>query len=314
MKNGFLIGMALVAVAATAIGWLLADKRVVLIVASDSSEITVNRAPEAPVYAATAQPALKLDPIALPASELTAPAQAAASDRDLGATADTPVDAAEPESPSEPESAPSPDAASEEAPTTEDQDRSDSEPEALAEAASPSPGAVAAALVAQTSSQSATAKDAAKDEAKATTAKEAPKKPEVVYEGIGRLGHVALTAVPKKKKKGRRSSVVTPKTLYPMGQLDFDEVKLAQVMKRTDDQVLHCYREAGASRRGKVMAELTLTPEGKVQTAAVSDSTVNDRRVERCVQDLVRGLVFPKGTTNKPARVTYYWELSPSGA
>ena len=42
MKNGYLFGMVGVAIAATAVGWLLADKRVVLIVASDSSEITVN--------------------------------------------------------------------------------------------------------------------------------------------------------------------------------------------------------------------------------------------------------------------------------
>lgn len=298
MKNGFLFGMVVVAVGAAAIGWLLADKRVVLIVASDSSEITVNRRgaterPSEPTHVAVAAQSLTLDPIPLPTpSDPTNPAPTTAPEAAPAAAEDAA------EEPTDAASRPAPEVAG-----------ASSEPEA-AEA----PVDAHAVTPAQTPSNA--TGEAAEGSAEEASAEKAPtpQPPAVVYEGIGRLGHVALTAVPKKTKKGRRRTIVPPKTLYPVGELKFDETKLARVMKRTDDQVLHCYARSGASRRGQVMAELTLTPEGTVQTAAVSDSTLEDPTVERCVQDLVSGLVFPKGTTNRPARVTYYWKLDPSGA
>ncbi|MEO1173747.1 MAG: AgmX/PglI C-terminal domain-containing protein, partial [Myxococcota bacterium] len=105
-----------------------------------------------------------------------------------------------------------------------------------------------------------------------------------------------------------------PDTYYPHGRAEFDEPAFARVIKDTDSEVLRCYREArryNPKLRGVVMAEMTVTPDGTIATAEVTDSSLEDRGVENCVKRLVRDLTFPRGVTSRPARVTYSWQLRP---
>lgn len=45
---------------------------------------------------------------------------------------------------------------------------------------------------------------------------------------------------------------------------------------------------------GTIVVDLNIEPSGGVRTAIVSDSTFNHARLEECVVDVTKGLVFPK--------------------
>ncbi|MEO1481555.1 MAG: AgmX/PglI C-terminal domain-containing protein [Myxococcota bacterium] len=299
MKNLMFAGLGAGAAVGLALGYLFATKRVVLIVAPKSSEITVNEGADTPKPSRVAPV-----PVTVPAAVVAAPPPAAKAQVAAVSAVPKPATVEVPE--------PVPVETSE----LEDPSLSD-DPLVRAIAERDAVEQERYALAQKAETDGATEEDV-EDENEKKEADEPEKKkkerPMVVYDGIGRLGHVALTNVAKVKTKRGKSEKENPDTYYPHGRAEFDEPAFARVIKDTDSEVLRCYREArryNPKLRGVVMAEMTVTPDGTIATAEVTDSSLEDRGVENCVKRLVRDLTFPRGVTSRPARVTYSWQLRP---
>lgn len=304
MKNLMFAGLGAGAVVGLALGYLFATKRVVLIVAPKSSEITVNENGEGPAPApkprvATVQAAAPAPAVVVPPKPVAVPAPAPVPD----------------EAPEPPAVAQAPQAEAEPAydPSASDDPlvRAIAERDAAFERER-------VALAEKTEAPKAEEEESKPEEPKEDDKKKKKKeRPVVVYDGIGRLGHVALTNVAKVKTKRGKQETQEPSTYYPHGQTEFDEPTFARVIKNTDSEILSCYRSArryNPSLQGTVMAEMTVTPAGTIAAAEVTDSSLSHSGVEECVKRLVTDLTFPKGVTSRPARVTYSWRLMPDAS
>ncbi len=88
---------------------------------------------------------------------------------------------------------------------------------------------------------------------------------------------------------------ITPGDVHVVGSLDKEIIR--RVIRRHLAEVWFCY-EAELLKKpnlyGRVMMEFTISGLGKVPTAAVAKSTLNDGTVEQCVGDAIRRWEFPK--------------------
>jgi TonB family protein len=98
------------------------------------------------------------------------------------------------------------------------------------------------------------------------------------------------------------------------GGLPEDEVR--RVIKKNQSQVSACYQTALSANprlEGKVAIAWTVGLDGHVAAASVSEDTMGDPAVSRCMVERVRNWTFPKPTGGKVANVTFPWIFKPAG-
>lgn len=89
---------------------------------------------------------------------------------------------------------------------------------------------------------------------------------------------------------------------------------LSEVIRKRDAHVHLCYASALESHprlQGRIIANLDVSPSGTVEGTQIVESTLAHAEVERCVQRVIRSLVFPPGATPKKTTVSYYWRFQP---
>lgn len=75
-----------------------------------------------------------------------------------------------------------------------------------------------------------------------------------------------------------------------------DASRIQKIIQGQQFRVQLCYRKAldkKPGRAGKVVVRLTVGADGKVKAAVITENTLSDAGVEKCLIELVRGLVFP---------------------
>lgn len=96
-----------------------------------------------------------------------------------------------------------------------------------------------------------------------------------------------------------------------------DKELIAQVIHRNRGQIRYCY-ENQLTRHphlaGKVAIQFVISPNGSVTQTTVSQSTVNNSELEKCVASRLKTFVFPKGKEGEaPIIVTYPFLFKQAG-
>lgn len=122
-------------------------------------------------------------------------------------------------------------------------------------------------------------------------------------EGVGGLG-----------KKTDRDINISAGSPIIMGSLDKEIIR--RVIKEHMQQIRYCYEKElirSPGLFGKVATQFTISAAGTVQSAEVSQSTMNNPEVERCITSKIRTWVFPKPKGGGVVIVKYPFIFKTSG-
>ncbi len=98
------------------------------------------------------------------------------------------------------------------------------------------------------------------------------------------------------------------------GTLDPGRIRKAVQQKQV--RIQQCYRKAlerNPTLAGKIVVRLTVGADGKVKAAVITENTLSDAGVEKCLIELVRGLVFPANPGGGEVVVSYPFIFQPAG-
>ncbi|MEM7154681.1 MAG: TonB family protein [Myxococcota bacterium] len=124
--------------------------------------------------------------------------------------------------------------------------------------------------------------------------------------GYGRGSGIGFGGKTKRAPKIRRGKAKIS------GVIDKDIIR--RIVRNHHNEVRHCYNQGLAkdpNLRGRVAVMFTIGPRGTVPTAAVTESTLGDANVGRCVAKSVKRWKFPKPSSGGSAMVTYPFSFSP---
>jgi TonB family protein len=96
-----------------------------------------------------------------------------------------------------------------------------------------------------------------------------------------------------------------------MGSLSRAEV--AQVIRRHLPRIKKCYESelsAHPKLKGKVTAKFVVSPSGRVKKTKILASTMNHPPTERCINETIRQMVFPKPRGGGIVRIRYPFRFS----
>ena len=102
--------------------------------------------------------------------------------------------------------------------------------------------------------------------------------------------------------------------LVSRGRLDKEIIR--RVVRTHLNEVRFCYDEALArkpSLAGRVVAQFTIAPTGKVLVSALQSSTLGEVRVESCILAATRRWLYPAPEGGGLVTVTYPFQLAPVG-
>jgi TonB family protein len=91
---------------------------------------------------------------------------------------------------------------------------------------------------------------------------------------------------------------------------------IRRIIRRHINEVRYCYQvelQANPDLYGRVIVRFVIQPNGQVATARVASSTMNNRRVERCIAQAVRRWLFPKPRGGGIVIVSYPFVLHSTG-
>jgi hypothetical protein len=103
-------------------------------------------------------------------------------------------------------------------------------------------------------------------------------------------------------------------TLNVHGNLDKEIIR--RVVRTHLNEVRFCYDEALArkpSLAGRVVAQFTIAPTGKVLVSALQSSTLGEAKVESCILAATRRWLYPAPYGGGLVTVTYPFQLAPVG-
>lgn len=114
-------------------------------------------------------------------------------------------------------------------------------------------------------------------------------------------------------KLGKREVNIAAGAPLIMGSLDKEVIRRVIQSRRT--KVAYCYEKAllqNPNLSGKVVIQLTIGGDGKVQLARVKESTIGNEAVESCVQKVMAELRFPAPQGGGVVVVTYPFLFRPA--
>ena len=104
-----------------------------------------------------------------------------------------------------------------------------------------------------------------------------------------------------------------PKALPAPASPAFEPAGIRETIHSHDSEIRDCHRTAAAHRpgvHGRISVKLFLTPEGKVQALALTESTVADAELEACVLGRVQSWTFTRTGSPGSAVFTYPFVFS----
>lgn len=115
---------------------------------------------------------------------------------------------------------------------------------------------------------------------------------------------------------GKKSTDVSIKAddIGIVGSLDKELIR--QVIHRNRGQIRYCFDQQLSrfpNLNGKVAVKFIITPEGTVSSSTVSQSTLGNSEMEKCVADRILGWAFPKPKGAGVVIVTYPFIFKPAG-
>jgi len=121
--------------------------------------------------------------------------------------------------------------------------------------------------------------------------------------GVGRLGTRGRgggkfgygTGVARIRRRGERNVNISVGRPIIMGSLSMEIIR--RVIRSHRDQIKYCYSKEltrNPNLRGKVAVKFTISPKGYVQQATVSQTTLRNAAVERCITQKIRTWKFPE--------------------
>ena len=125
----------------------------------------------------------------------------------------------------------------------------------------------------------------------------------------GRVGNIAGRGRDGRVPPRIRSGPVTTR-----GGLSAETIR--RVVRRHRNEVRYCYSQALQTRpdlEGRIGMRFLISSSGAVQTAFVSNSTLQNQSTERCVTDAVRRWVFPAPEDGGLVSVNYPFVFTPAG-
>ncbi len=117
-------------------------------------------------------------------------------------------------------------------------------------------------------------------------------------------------------RSGRGSGVnidVPPVDAVSGGGLTPEEIMA--VIRANLNQIRHCYNQflqRSPGRSGTVKVGFKVATSGRVQSAKVRSSSINDSKLKGCITGKIRRWKFPKPRSSKPVDVTYPFNFSPA--
>jgi TonB family protein len=126
--------------------------------------------------------------------------------------------------------------------------------------------------------------------------------------GTGGLGNVDLGG------RGKDRYKVVPGRTVTKGCLTQQEV--LRVINRVQSQAKYCYEKEltkNPNLEGKVTTFFEIGPTGAVSWVKISDSTMGNADVEKCLERVVQRLRFPPCKGGGTAEITYPWIFKSSG-
>ena len=121
--------------------------------------------------------------------------------------------------------------------------------------------------------------------------------------GVGRLGTRGRgggkfgygTGVARIRRRGERNVNISVGRPIIMGSLSMEIIR--RVIRSHRDQIKYCYSKELTrfpNLRGKVAVKFTISPKGYVTQATVSQTTLRNAAVERCITQKIRTWKFPE--------------------
>lgn len=95
-----------------------------------------------------------------------------------------------------------------------------------------------------------------------------------------------------------------------------DRDQIIAVINKNRGQITYCYEQAlkaSPTTRGTVGIKFVINPEGRVSRATISESNVNDSKLESCMVAKLRSWPFPKPVGNVNVDVFYPFHLAKLG-
>ena len=106
---------------------------------------------------------------------------------------------------------------------------------------------------------------------------------------------------------------VVPEEPETTGALDREIIQ--RVVRQHRREITHCYEQRlqrDPNLAGRIEMEWTIAPSGDVVSASVSESTMDDAEVGRCMARRIQQWVFPEPDGGGIVRVNYPWNFSGS--
>jgi TonB family protein len=131
--------------------------------------------------------------------------------------------------------------------------------------------------------------------------------------GDGGLERYGDRAAPLATRKAIGPQII-PHPVTVRGSLDKEIVR--RVVRAHLNEVRYCYERALARRpslSGRVVANFTIAPTGRVIASLLQSSTLGEGSVDACVVEAIRRWEFPKPDGGGVAIVTYPFQLAPAG-
>jgi hypothetical protein len=123
------------------------------------------------------------------------------------------------------------------------------------------------------------------------------------------------TGVARIRRRGEHNVNVSVGRPVIMGSLSMEVIR--RVIRSHRDQIKYCYsRELtrDPNLAGKVAVKFTISPRGYITQAAVSQTSLNNAAVERCITQKIRTWKFPRPQGGGIVIVNYPFILQSSGA
>jgi len=138
---------------------------------------------------------------------------------------------------------------------------------------------------------------------------------------VGATETAKIDSLDVKKSEGigvaaRQERAIVAKTTIEAPDIDgaVDSASLMQVVRRNQAAVRRCYERelnANPNLRGKVSVTIIINEQGRIQMAEISEDTVGDAAVKKCILGVVNRWRFPK-PEGGPASVTIPFVFSSS--
>ena len=114
----------------------------------------------------------------------------------------------------------------------------------------------------------------------------------------------------------KKERAVVAKTVIQAPEIDgaVDSSSISQVVRRNQAAIRRCYERelnANPNLRGKVSVTIIINEQGRIQMADISEDTVGDAAVRKCILGVVNRWRFPK-PDGGPASVTVPFVFSSS--